>query len=63
MTTNDFFKKISSEKPIKDMYKIYKRLELKTFVKKQKLCIYGEEGDKFYIIVKGEVGICVPSDS
>lgn len=62
MQNNDFFKKVCKEKSIKDMFNIYRRLELKTYEKDYKLCVYGTEGQTFYIIVKGEAGVLVPVD-
>ena len=51
MLNNDFFKKVFKEKSLKDMFNIYRRLELKKFEKDRKLCVYGTEGHTFYIIV------------
>ena len=57
-TTNEFFKKMN--KPKIDMFKIYKALYLERFEKDEEICKFGEQGDTFYMILKGEVGIRVP---
>ena len=62
MQNNDFFKKISKEKSLKDMFNIYRRLQLKTYEADHKLCIFGTEGHTFYIVVRGEAGVLVPID-
>ena len=62
MQNNDFFKKIAKEKSKKDMFNIYRRLELKSYLIGHKLCVYGTEGHTFYIVIKGEAGVLVPID-
>lgn len=42
------------------MFKLYNALGLTRFKAKQNIIVEGEAGDTFYIILKGEVGVCVP---
>ena len=44
----------------KEMFKLYKLLKIKMFDRKSILCTFGEMGDRFFIILKGTVGVLVP---
>ena len=40
--------------------KIYECLQYRVYKKGETLCKYGDIGDRFFIILKGQVGILVP---
>lgn len=41
---------------------MYKSIELEHFPASKNICNYGEIGDKFYIVLKGAVGVKVPTE-
>ena len=43
------------------MHKIYRQMTMKLYEHPMALCKYGEMGDQFFIVLKGTVGIMVPS--
>ena len=55
----EFFKKFKNE-PIK-LEKLVSVLHLETFKPNEKIIKFGEEGDKFYILLQGKVNIYKPS--
>ena len=55
----DYFKKIKQNEPLK-LEKFVGVLNLETFKKGSSIITYGEEGDKFYIVLDGKVGVYKP---
>ena len=43
-----------------DKMKIYECLQYRVFKRGETMCKFGEVGDRFFIILKGQVGILVP---
>ena len=50
------------EKGQYDVFRVYKCIELEHFPQTKIICRYGEIGDKFYIVLKGSVGVKVPTE-
>lgn len=59
---NDFFQQILKDKGIIDAFKIYKCISLQKFSKDTVICNYGDKGDLFYVVIKGCVGVKVPTE-
>ena len=41
--------------------KMYEVMQIKSFKKTDRLCEYGTQGDRFFIILEGTVGVRVPT--
>jgi len=51
------------EKGLNDTFKVYKCIKLYESTKKGEVIFrYGEIGDTFYVVLKGSVGVKVPTD-
>lgn len=62
-TSNQFFRNLLREKGKWDTFRVYKCMELEECQKKGEVIFkYGEIGDKFYVILRGSVGIKVPTE-
>ena len=46
---------------LETVHKIYRQMQMKMYENPMALCKYGEMGDQFFIVLKGTVGIMVPS--
>ena len=61
----DYFKQATrNSQPLltrNDKMKMYEVMMLKAFKKGVKLCHFGEMGDRFFIILEGQVGVRVPN--
>ncbi|CDW89823.1 UNKNOWN [Stylonychia lemnae] len=57
-----FFKTLLQEKGLYDLNRIYKCLYLEQFQTDDIVCNFGEKGEKFYIVLKGIVGVKVPTE-
>ena len=55
-----FFRDISSQVSKDSMKSIYKNIKYMKLEKHEKLFDYGDEGDNFYIILKGKVFVMIP---
>lgn len=57
--TNNFFRGVQS-KDVEKLYNLVNVLNIEHFSAKQNIISYGEEGDKFYIVLEGKVGVYKP---
>ena len=46
---------------LETVHKIYRMMEMKMYENPMQLCKYGEMGEQFFIVLKGTVGIMVPT--
>ena len=56
----DYFKKIKENSEIEKLEKICSVIKYETFNKDETIISYGEEGDKFYILLNGKVNLYRP---
>jgi CRP-like cAMP-binding protein len=62
-TSNHFFKQLLEEKGQWDTFKVYRVMQLQECIKRgEVVCKYGEIGDRFYVVLRGTVGIKVPTE-
>jgi hypothetical protein len=62
-TSNSFFRQFLQEKGLHEMLKVYKCIKLQESHKKgEVICRFGEIGDTFYVVLRGIVGVKVPTD-
>ena len=45
-----------------EMIRLYKMIKIKMYDRKSILCHYGDMGDRFFIILRGVVGVLVPQN-
>jgi CRP-like cAMP-binding protein len=56
-----FFQSLKKENESEDIiYQCCKELKYRKYEPGKKICKYGEEGDEFYVIIKGSVDIYTP---
>ena len=56
----DYFKNIKEKNEIDKLNKLMAVLQLEKFNINKKIINYGEDGDKFYLLIKGQVGVYEP---
>ncbi|TNV85143.1 hypothetical protein FGO68_gene17329 [Halteria grandinella] len=62
-TANSFIRSFLHEKGQWDTFRVYRCLELLECQKRGEIiCKYGEIGDKFYVVLRGGVGVKVPTE-
>lgn len=57
--TNNFFRGVQSN-DVEKLYNLVNVLNIEHFSANQNIISYGEEGDKFYIVLEGKVGVYKP---
>ncbi|CDW85210.1 UNKNOWN [Stylonychia lemnae] len=62
-TTNyEFFANLSKEKGQNNLFSLFKGMNLEFYDPNEIVFNYGEQGDCFYIIIQGQVGIKIPTE-
>eukprot|EP00347_Sterkiella_histriomuscorum_P011829 403370944 len=62
LQSNEFFRKLSEQKSQLTMLQLFKCLNLEFYDYGSTIFNYGDQGDSFYVILQGQVGIKVPTD-
>ena len=57
-----FFKTLLHEKGQQNFTKILRSVNLEFFKRSATVCNYGEQGEKFYIVLMGRAGVKVPTE-
>ena len=55
-----FIQDLAKVQPRQKIFELFKCLKLEKFEKGQKVIVFGEKGDKFYLILRGVCGVCLP---
>ena len=56
----DYFKNIKNEQDEKELFYLSSALKLENFHAHKRIITYGEEGDKFYLLISGKVALFKP---